>query len=69
MATIAHKRNFIVSLLNSKGNIVTEHEQKANLLWTSYKERLGISEYTSMAYNLSTLLTPHDLTALDAEFS
>lgn len=68
MATISHKGNFIVSLLNPKGNTVTDHEQKANLLWTSLRERLGISEYTNMIYDLSSLLTFHDLTTLDDDF-
>lgn len=68
MATISHKGNFIVSLLNPKGNTVTDHEQKANLLWTSFRERLGISEYTNMIYDLSSLLTFHDLTTLDDDF-
>lgn len=55
MATISHKRNFIVSLTNLDGITVTNHEQKANLLWTAYKHRLGNSEFTSMAYDLGSL--------------
>ena len=33
MATLSHKRNFIVSIRNSEGNHITGHDQKANLLW------------------------------------
>jgi len=69
MATISHKRNFIVSLVNADGIIFTEHEQKANLLWAAFKNRLGISESPTMAYNLSDLLTAHDLNGLDDDFS
>jgi len=69
MATICHKRNFIVSLTNSDGTIITEHDQKATLLWIAYKNRLGISEFSNMAYNLSSLLTVHDLDGLDSDFS
>jgi hypothetical protein len=69
VATISHRRNFIVSLVNADGTIITEHEQKANLLWTAFKNRLGISESPIMAYNLSDLLTLHDLSGLDADFS
>lgn len=69
MAIIAHKRNFIVSLINSDGTIVTDHEQKASILWTAFKERLRKSEFTNLTYNLSSLLTAHNLEHLDADFS
>jgi len=58
MATIAHKRNFI-----------TDHEQKANMLWTNYKNRLGVSEFIDISYNLSSLLLMHNLEDLDADFT
>lgn len=67
MATISHKRNFIVSVTNSEGSIVTDHDQKANLLWSSFKQRLGVSEFSSMVFNLSSLLIEHNV--LDADFS
>jgi hypothetical protein len=38
IATIAHKRNFIVSLINQDGDIITDHDQKASMLWNAYKE-------------------------------
>jgi hypothetical protein len=68
-ATIAHKRNFIVSLTQSDGSLVMDHEQKANLLWTTFRSRLGISEFQNMAYDLSSLLTQHNLSHLDDDFS
>ena len=69
IATISHKRNFIVSLLNHEGSPVTDHDQKANLLLTAFKERLGNSEFASMAYELSSILTVYDLDGLDSDFS
>lgn len=69
MATIAHKRNFIVNLSGSDGSPVIDHDQKANLLWSAFKHRLGISEFLSMAYDLSNLLTQHNLSHLDEDFS
>jgi len=69
MATISHKRNFIVSLTNADGSIVLDHEQKANLLWTAYKNRMGVSEFTNISYDLSSLLTAHNLEELDENFS
>lgn len=69
VATISHKRNFIVSLTKADGSIVIDHEQKASLLWTSYKERLGVSNFTNISFNLNDLLTMQNLEHLDAEFS
>lgn len=69
MATISHKKNFIVSIRDSDGAYISEHDQKANLLWNAYKQRLGCSEHTNMAYNLSSILKEHDLTHLDSDFS
>lgn len=66
MATIYHKRNFIVSLGRADGHAVIEHGQKANLLWTAFKNRLGVSEYSGISYNLSTVLTEHNLDHLDS---
>ena len=68
-ATIAHKRNFIVSLTNTDGSIITDHEQKANMLWTTYKNRLGVSEFTDISYDLSSLLLMHNLEDLNADFT
>jgi ADP-heptose:LPS heptosyltransferase len=69
MATISHKRNCIVSLTDSNNNIIVDHDQKAQLLWTTFKTRLGISEFQYMAYDLSNLISAHNLEQLDADFS
>jgi len=63
------QKKLYFSLTNSKGSIVIDHDQKANLLWSSFKQRLGVSEFSSMAFNLSSLLTEHNLEVLDADFS
>lgn len=68
MATTAHKKNFIVSLTN--GLAVTDHEQKASLLWNSNKERMGISEYTGIHFELNSLIALVNLpNSLDSHFS
>jgi hypothetical protein len=69
IATIAHKRNFIVSLAQSDGTLVMDHEQKANLLWTAFRSRLGVSEFQNMTYDLSSLLNQHELSHLVDDFS
>jgi hypothetical protein len=33
-----------------------DHETKASILWESFKERLGMSEFTHMYFDLSSLL-------------
>lgn len=46
IATISHKKNFIVSISGPDGDLITNHDQKANLFWEAYKDRLGCSELT-----------------------
>jgi hypothetical protein len=68
MATLAHKRNSNVSLADDEGNYILDHEQKANLLWTAYKDIMGVSDSIGNSYNLSELITSHDLSHLDTNF-
>jgi hypothetical protein len=53
-------------LLDNEGNEVTDHQAKAGLLWTSFKDRMGKSKGISMQFVLSSVLTPieglHELT-------
>lgn len=56
-ATIKHRQNTITLLTNVDGTILYSHEDKANLLWESYKERLGTTEFTSMLFNLEELIS------------
>jgi hypothetical protein len=69
-ASIRHRKNFISSLVNSVGEEFSLHEDKANLLWQAYKERLGISEYTHMYFDLASILrTDINLGDLERPFS
>ena len=47
----------------------SDHESKSNLLWVSFEERLGTSDFTSMLFNLSELLTLHLLDDLEMPFT
>lgn len=69
MATISHKKNFIVSLSNQEGLSFIDHDQKANLLWDSFRNRLYISEFANISFNLSTLLTSYNFQHLDVDFT
>lgn len=47
-ATMKYRRNLITSLENNSGVTVFDHQQKAHLIWQSFKERLGISEFSGI---------------------
>ena len=69
-ATIRHRKNLITSLENSLGNLHSDHQTKANILWEAYKDRLGQSEFTSMLLDLGSLLRAHqDLSFLEEPFT
>jgi hypothetical protein len=59
-ATIKHRKNTIVSLTDDNGTIHSEHEHKADFLWTAFKSRLGSSDFIGIDFDLQSLLTPHD---------
>jgi hypothetical protein len=54
-ATIRHRQNTILSLQADDGEMITSHEDKAKLLWESYKQRLGRSEFTHIYFDLQEL--------------
>ena len=56
MATYSLRRNFIATLTQDDGTFLSEHDQKAGLLWLSYKDRLGVSEFYEILYELSELI-------------
>lgn len=51
-ATIRHRSNKITSLQDGSGNTLCGHEQKAELIWNSFKERMGITKYNQMIFDL-----------------
>lgn len=44
-ATIKHNRNMVTALKNDIGDLVTDHNVKADIIWTLFKERMGQSEF------------------------
>lgn len=69
MATYSYMKKYISSITPDDGTVVTEHEQKAMALWLSYKDRLGLTEFIEIAYNLAILLQEVDLPGFDEPFS
>jgi hypothetical protein len=41
-----------MSLKDSDGIMKTKHEDKAEILWQTFRERLGTSEFSQMHFNL-----------------
>jgi len=56
-ASIKFRRNLITTLKNL-GVIVTEHNTKVDLIWDSFKDRLGVSFFQGMNFDLSALRQP-----------
>lgn len=69
MASISHRRNKIASLSILGNILVTNHAHKADILWEAFKSRLGVSDFCSICYDLSSLLRRQHLDHLANEFS
>jgi hypothetical protein len=57
-ATIKHSKSCIRYLKDSNGVEKFQHDDKANLLWEAFKDRLGQSEFNAMHFDLTSLLPP-----------
>jgi hypothetical protein len=55
-ATTKHRHNLILSLVDDNGIVVTSHVDKEDVLFQTFKDRLGTSQPTSMVFNLSSLI-------------
>ena len=58
-----------MTLSDNDGNQVSDHDQKANLLWSSFKDRLGTNDFSSISYDLGSILHDHDLESIDSDFN
>jgi hypothetical protein len=69
IATQQYRRNIITSLKASDGTDIYNHDNKASTIWSSFKERLGITEDAHMLMDLSNIIQPHELSHLDNPFT
>jgi hypothetical protein len=69
VATQQYRRNIITSLKASDGTDIFNHDNKASIIWSSFKDRLGISEESPMLMDLSSIVQSHDLSHLDNHFT
>jgi hypothetical protein len=68
-AMIKHSKK-IVSLTYESGTIHSDHEQKVEVLWTSFKNHLGSSYFNRIDFDLHGLLDHQDnLDWMDAPFT
>jgi hypothetical protein len=69
-ATVKFRRNLITQLINEQGQVVSDHTEKATLIWESFKERLGTSNFTNLSFDMPTLLDNSvDLSSLIQPFT
>ena len=69
-ATLKFRRNLIIVLENDNGQNLFDHAAKANLIWSSFKERLGTSSFTCIHFDLENLLSANvDYSSLIMPFS
>jgi hypothetical protein len=69
IATQKHRKNFVSQLQLLDGSMAFEHDHKAAVLWSSYKDRLGQQEYSSIIFDLSDFINPVELQGLDNPFT
>jgi len=70
IATVRHRRNLITSLNSPSGVPVYDHNSKAELIWSDFKDRLSSSSYQNMLFDLDSLFgQPCDLSSLEVPFS
>lgn len=69
-ATMKFRRNLITYLVNDNGDEIYDHDSKANLLWESFRDRLGTSNFTGIQFDLSQHFDgQRDLSVLVLNFS
>jgi exonuclease III len=69
-ASMRHRGNNITSLRKDSGQEVFQHEAKAELIWETFKGRMGSSEFSHMYFDLQSLLhMDTDLCVLEEPFS
>jgi hypothetical protein len=45
-------------LEDDTGTSIVDHQAKADLIWTTFKQRLGVSAFSEFNLNLAHLLQP-----------
>lgn len=56
-ATVRYRRNLITQIADDSEASFTNHGDKAALIWNSFRDRLGKSDFTSTLFDLSQHFT------------
>jgi hypothetical protein len=60
----------IPQLTNDDGAVINDHAGKADMIWSSFRGRIGVTTNPTMVFHLAELITPHeDLSSLVTPFS
>lgn len=69
-ATISHRKNTITSVQDGQGINWFNHEEKEKVFWEIFKNRLGFSDFSSIHFDMSSLIQPSvDLGDLELPFT
>jgi hypothetical protein len=69
MATHCNRRNNIDELYSESGLCLVQDKAKADTLWESFRNRLGVSDFIQMHFDLQNLIQVVNLLNLDEHFS
>jgi hypothetical protein len=50
---VKYRRNLITSLIDDNDNTLYDHDSKVELLWQSFKARLGTTNFSGIQFDLS----------------
>jgi hypothetical protein len=68
MATHTRRKNHIGQPFLHDGTCLVQHSEKAKALWESFKDRLGVSNFEQIHYNIDDLVPAVQLPELDYPF-
>lgn len=69
IATQLFRTNYIATLMGTDNIAVHDHDQKAAILWNSFKNRIGKAETTAMQFNIDHLARTNSLEDLEKPFT
>jgi hypothetical protein len=55
-ATVRHNKSTIRSLMDNNGVETFKHEEKSAISWEAFKDKLGVSEFSHIYFDLSDLI-------------
>jgi hypothetical protein len=67
--TKRYRLSTITSLTSEDGRIISDHTEKAALLWNEYRSRLGHIVNTVMHFDLLNLVQQHNLQQIEVSFT